>query len=460
MNSKTIEFFKEIAKIPRESGAELQIAKYLCEFAVKRNLEYCCDDFNNVVIKKKNADKEPIILQAHTDMVCEKEKDLEFDFSKDEIQIKSDGKYLKSKGTTLGADNGIGIAQILNILDSNIPCNVEAVFTVAEETDMAGAMNFDVSKLKGKWLISLDGFEENTIITESACFYDIILSKKYRFHSINENVFLINLSGLLGGHSGLDIDLNRGNANILLANLLREIGNVSICDFTGGTKFNVIPSDAKCEFASKRALSELEEICIDFENNWKSEFKQLNISIEHVHKNKYLYNALSEEDSISFLNTLLNFKHGVVYYNKAKEVTTSVNLGAVDLKSGCMKVGMRSSKQKEEKLILKQLKEYSKENNLDFKIFSAQPSFESSPESKLIKMLINTSPIGLFGTKTGLKSVHFAVELGLFKEKMPWLDIAIISPNIQNAHTVNECVEIESIYRTDKWLCNFLNELT
>lgn len=182
---KTISFFKEIAKIPRESGNEEKIAEYLCEFAETRNLEYEKDKYNNVLIKKKNCNKMPIILQAHTDMVCEKEENKNFDFAKDSIEVIEENGYLHANGTTLGADNGVGIAQILTVLDSDIRANIEAIFTVSEETSMIGSINFDASKLEGKILLSLDGFEENTVLIESAGFYDIILKMNNKFEEIN-----------------------------------------------------------------------------------------------------------------------------------------------------------------------------------------------------------------------------------------------------------------------------------
>lgn len=196
-SNTTIKYFKEIAKIPRESGHEEKIAKYLCKFAELRNLEYEKDEYNNVLIKKKNCNKTPLILQVHTDMVCEKEQNKCFDFEEDSIEVIEENGYLHANGTTLGADNGIGIAQILTILDSNIETNIEAIFTVSEETSMLGSINFDTSKVNGKMLLNLDGFEENTILIESAGFYDIILKMHNKFKNIqdnNFNVYEINLT--------------------------------------------------------------------------------------------------------------------------------------------------------------------------------------------------------------------------------------------------------------------------
>ena len=198
MNGKTIDFFKEISKIPRESGNELQISNYICEFARKKNLEYIQDKYGNVIIKKYNGKNDPIILQAHIDMVCEKEN-IDHNFKTDPIEIYEEDGFIKAKGTTLGADNGIGVAEILNILDDNLNLNIEAIFTVSEETDMHGAEKIDVSSLKGKQMLNLDGFEEKTIITESACFYDIILNLDYIFEKkTNKNLYKIKIEGMPG----------------------------------------------------------------------------------------------------------------------------------------------------------------------------------------------------------------------------------------------------------------------
>ena len=442
--SKTINFFKEIANIPRESGNETGMIEYLCNFAKERNLEYWYDDFKNVVIKKNTTDKEILILHAHTDMVCEKEEGMVIDFSNDTIRIESDGKFLKAKGTTLGADNGIGVAQILNVLDSDIPCNIEAVFTAEEETTMRGAYNLDKSRLKGKYLIGLDGFEENTIIVESACFYDIILKKDYKFDFCNiKNSFRISLNGLKGGHSGFDINKNHGNSNILLAQILGKLGDIWLSDFRGGTKFNVIPSSSSCEFMSVLSLEEIQQRC--------SEFNDININVNEISS---IEKVISNEDSKAFINMIVNFNNGVICYNTDNNPTTSINLAVINLKTGTIKVGMRSSKKIEEKQCLEDLEKYSNKNNFKFEILAMQPGFESSKNSKLIKTLVKTCPIDYFSCEPTLKSVHIAVELGFFEG----LDVAIISPNIQNAHSVNECVEVKSIEATDTWLKNFIKE--
>ena len=201
----TLSFFKEICKIPRESGNEKEIAEYVVRFAIKRGLDYSTDNYNNVIIKRYIDDVEPIILQCHLDMVCEKDEDYDFDFSKDGIKVIEKDGYLMAEHTSLGADNGVGIAQILNILDTNTTNSIEAIFTVSEETTMIGSLNIDLSSLKGKKMINLDGFNSDSILIESASFTDIDINYKYNYSSSDNNLYKISLTGLDGGHSGIKI---------------------------------------------------------------------------------------------------------------------------------------------------------------------------------------------------------------------------------------------------------------
>lgn len=454
MKSKTIEFFKEISKIPRESGNEREISNYICEFAKKRNLEYFQDKYNNVIIKKYTGKNEPIILQAHIDMVCEKESNLEFDFEKDSIDIYEENGFLKAKGTTLGADNGVGVAQILNILDSDLEINVEAVFTVAEETTMIGAENIDVSCLTGKQMINLDGFEERTVILESAGFFDVVLNMNYDFSQVYEGeCYKINLTGMEGGHSGFEIDNNKGNSCIELAKLMNELGDIKIFEFIGGTKFNVIPSQAECKFFSSLDFETINEIARKFEEIEKQKYLGLNVQVNHCSDKGLI---LSEDNSKRFLKAVCLFKNGVLFKNEIGQVTTSHNLGVVNLKEKVMKIGVRSSRKVEEKEILDYLRKYSKENGFEFKILGMQPGFETKKDSRLVKRLISAYENATGRKDLELKAVHITVEAGFFKEKIEELDVAIISPKIFGAHTTKEMVEIKSVEECDKWLENFL----
>ncbi len=453
--NKTIEFFYEISKIPRESGNEENIAKYLCEFAKKRNLFYRKDQYNNVIIKKKNNNKTPIILQAHMDMVCEKDDNIEFNFKEDSIEAVEEKGYLKAKGTTLGADNGIGIAQILNILDSNLSANVEAVFTVSEETSMIGADKIDLSILEGKQLINLDGFEKNTIIIESASFFDIILTSNYIFKHANEKDFYkINLKGLSGGHSGFDINKNRGNSSQLLGELLKELEEIELQNFIGGTKFNVIPSSAEATFTSKEKLENIQEKIDKFVKEKRKKYTNLKIELEKIKPKDTT--ILDKKESKNFIKSLLEFRHGIFYTNDRNEVTSSINLGVINLKEQTIKIGMRSSKKEEELKVLNYIKKYANSNKFKFTIIGSQPGFETKDTANLLTKLVKTHN-KINNEKLNIKSLHITVEAGFFENKIPELEVAIISPEILNAHTTNECVSIESVKECDRWLEEILN---
>lgn len=456
LKDKTIEFFKEISKIPRESGNEKQISEYICNFAKARNLEYIQDKYNNVIIKKHIKGKQTIILQAHLDMVCEKEENLQFDFAKDGINLCEEDGFLKAKGTTLGADNGIGVAQILNILDSDLDISIEAIFTVAEETTMIGAENIDVSSLKGKMMINLDGFEADTIITESASFFDILLETNFKFEKTNfDKIYTISLSGMLGGHSGFEIDNNRGNSSTELANLMQKL-NPQIIEFTSGTKFNVIPSNGKCTFYSELKSNKMQEIIAEFQKTKQQEYNNPEFKITIEKHGTAEVDSLSLEESNRFLNAITSFKHGVFF--KEKQVTTSQNLGIVNLKENVFKIGVRSSRKNEEKVILNYLRTFSEENNFIFNIIGSQPGFETKQDAELIEKLVKAYE-KIENKSPNLESVHITVECGFFEKKLPGLQVAIISPKIIGAHTVNEKVEIESVKKCDKWLYETLKTL-
>lgn len=454
MQDKTIKFFKEISKIPRESGNEKKISDYICNFARSRNLEYLQDKYNNVIIKKYVKNSSPIILQAHLDMVCEKEENLKFNFENDAIEVYEENGLLRAKGTTLGADNGIGVAQILNILDSDLNISIEAIFTVSEETTMIGAENIDVSSLKGREMINLDGFESDTIITESASFFDIVLETNFKFKKSNsEKVYTINLTGMLGGHSGFEINNNRGNSSIELARLLKELGNVKLIDFVSGTKFNVIPSSGKCTFSSDMEFEEINKITNKFQKQKQQEYNNLEFKITLEEPYIEEFTCTSIEDSKKFLNAVTSFRHGVFFMDK--QVTTSQNLGIVNLKENVFKIGVRSSRKNEEKIILDYLKTFSVENNFTFNIISSQPGFETKEDSALIKKLVRAYE-KIENKTPDLKSVHITVESGFFENKLPGLQVAIISPKILGAHTINEMVDIESVKKCDMWLLETL----
>lgn len=444
--NKTLYYFKEIAKIPRESGNEANIAKYLVNFAKERNLFYYEDGYHNVLIKKENPNLPCLILQAHTDMVCVSD-DANFDFLENPIEVQEIDGYLQANHTTLGADNGIGVAQILNILDSDISCNIEAVFTSSEETTMDGAIHFDTSLLKGKYLLNLDGFDENTILTESAAYYDLIIEPLERKTLVSnyKHTYLIHLSGLLGGHSGYDVNKGRGNAILLMAELLKNI-NGEVVDFDAGTKNNVFPSSAKAIINGDGHL--IQKKIQSFFEKYQKQYPNLKIVFQEIDFNSSYY-----ANNSLLLSFLLQFPSEALYFNENNLVTTSLNLGVIHNQK--MEIGLRSSRKDEANTTLEKLKLLAHQHNFELQIIGYQPGFYSNMQSSLIKLLEESCP---YTQKPNITLAHITVEVGFFQEKIPDLQVSIISPKILNAHSTKECVSISSVSLVDQWLFSFIEK--
>ena len=253
---KLITFFKELSKVPRNSKKEEKIAEFLCNFAKERNLWYRKDNFNNVLIKRKASigyeNRKVIMFQAHTDMVCEKTKDSTHNFDTDPIEIIDEGDILRAKDTTLGADDGIGVAYLLLLLDDEeikLPA-IECLFTTQEEIGMNGARAFDYSDINASYLINLDGEEENTAIVGCAGGVSVNYSKVVKQEKSKDKAYKLEISGLYGGHSGVDIDKGRTNSNLLVALLLEDISDIKIVSFNGGSKDNAIANRSEIVFLS------------------------------------------------------------------------------------------------------------------------------------------------------------------------------------------------------------------
>lgn len=450
MDSKTLPFFEEISKIPRESGNEENIVKYIAKFAEDRNLEYITDKYNNIIIKKYINNTQPLILQAHLDMVCEKEDNSNFDFSKEGLELIYEDNYLKANKTTLGADNGIGVAQILNILDKPTKINIEAIFTSNEETSMSGAMNIDLNSLKGKKMINLDGFNSDTILLESASFSDIDINTNYqKTEKATKNLYKIKISGLEGGHSGFDISKNKGNAISLLAEILLKIDGIKISEFTGGSKINVIPSTAQAIIETKKDIN---KVIKEYQEEKQRDYPKLKIEVSKELDKRAI---LTQEDTNLFLSSIYHLKHGIINKNNRDEVTTSQNLALVDLSRNLIQIGLRSSQTNEESCATNLIKEYCKNYNYKFNLVGHQPGFCTTEDKELVKNM-RESYYKLNNKYPEMKSVHISVEVGLIKEKIKDLEVVIISPEIVDAHTPNEKVKISSIIECDKWLEEYI----
>ena len=449
VDNSIFKYFKEISNIPRNSGNEKGMQDYLVNFAEQRNLPFYKDKFNNVIIyKNTDKTKKPIILQAHTDMVCVKSAKSKIDFDKDPIVLKQKGNLLQAKETSLGADDGIGVAIILDILDSELPINVEAVFTSSEETTMEGAYNIDVKKLKSKQMICLDGFEANTIITSSASFTDFLIkinNEKLLLDTKNKKTYKLVVTGLKGGHSGFDINKNIGSSHKIIAELLSKIPDTYINSFVGGHNYNVIPAKTECTFTTSTEEKKIKEIIKNFYKEQKEIFKTLKIKFSNV-----LKNSIVLKNSDKFLDFVLSYPHGVYALDNKENVIASQNLSEINTESSFIKIGLRSSDKVKDNEMIKFLKALCKKFGFEGKVIDTQPAFNTFENSKMLENLIKA------GDNPKQVKMHIAVECGIFQDRVKDLDVAIISPTITNAHSVHETLDINSTITTSNWLKNFL----
>ena len=460
--NNTLKYFKEISNIPRPSGKEEKIKDYLISFAKENNLEYYSDDKHNVIIKKvsnkKDCDK-TLILQAHTDMVCEKNEGTIINFDTDPLVLDEDEKYIFAKGTTLGADNGIGLSMILSILSDNnlnIP-NIEAIFTTQEETTMNGALNLDFSLIKGNHLLSLDGTDEGKIEASCAGMVVTNLTKKYKTTTVKDSVLNLSIKGLKGGHSGTEINTERLNSIKLLFSFLKTIDDAQLVSINGGGKSNAIARECFCCIKTSYSTQQIEKSLNKFCNKYKN--VEPEILGEVSQQAEDYVEVLSKNDTNSIINFINEHKNGVLIYSQENKnfPLTSNNFANISLNNGLLKIiiSLRSSVIKYESEKIAELESLAKKYDLNFEITSRAPFFERKQNSYLQKLCCDTYN-KLYSTPAEIKDVHAGLEGGVFISKKPTLDICVIAANIYDAHSPKERVEKDSVDRVYTWLENIV----
>ena len=463
---KLITFFKELSKVPRNSKKEERIAEFLCNFAKERNLWYRKDNFNNVLIKRKASigyeDRKTIMFQAHTDMVCEKTKDSTHNFDTDPIEIIDEGDILRAKDTTIGADDGIGVAYLLLLLDDEeikLPA-IECLFTTQEEIGMNGARAFDYSDINASYLINLDGEEENTAIVGCAGGVSITYSKAVNLQKCKDKAYKLEISGLYGGHSGVDIDKGRANSNLLVALLLDKISDIKIVSFNGGSKDNAIANRSEIVFLSNlnvKSIIDKNLSGVTFENEDKN--VKINVSILDDTE----YNYISNGESLKFLSLIRGLRQNVIEYSKDIEglVETSGNIGVVNIQKGKISIveSLRSSVDEKRD----EIKEYN--NNLassleyEIKEEGEYPGWKYNKNSKLEKIYIQAYKKYHDGNDPIVCAIHAGVECGMIYEKLPHLDMISLGPDVKDVHTVNEKLYLLSCKTLLKTLLEIINNL-
>ena len=449
-----LKYFYEISKIPRKSGNEEKIAKYLIEFAKERNLKYYTDSKFNVVIWKDASigyeDKEILGFQCHTDMVCEKIDGSNHDFLKDSLDLIIENGFLKAKDTTLGADNGIGVAYILEILDSNLNTpKLECIFTTQEETTMEGIRFLDGKILKSKRIISFDNFLDTEILVSSATAKRWISKIYMKKQEKDKNLiyYKLNILGFKGGHSGIDIwDEKRGNSIKIVADMLNELESISIAEIKGGSSENVIPRDIKVVFAieeSERGI--LEKLESKFEI-LKKVYGNIEIYLKELeYKEKEEIEIYSKEDTKRLLEYIVNYKNGPLEYDEEGNVILSGNLGKIESFENyvLLKYSVRYNDKNVGENLVTEIEENMEKYNVICEESSYMLGYEEPKESKLLD-IVEKAYIEVMGNIPKKKKSQACLECGYLGQKIENLEYIAIAPNIFDAHSPKERVEIAS----------------
>lgn len=473
--AEVFKYFEEIISIPRGSGNEKAISDYLVSFAKENNLEYIQDKALNVIIKKEASKgyegSKPVILQGHIDMVCEKNKDTQHDFTKDPIipVIKDDFVY--AKGTTLGADNGIAVAMTLAILASKEIKHpaIEALFTTEEETGMGGAQALSKEYIKGRSLINIDSEEEGQLLVSCAggVRNQIILPINYDHAPKGYSTFELTIRGLKGGHSGMEIDKGRANANKLMGRVLEALlikTEILLSSINGGSKNNAIPREMDVIFA---VPSEDEEILHSEINNWQEIFqnefrnsdKGIILNLTKLNNEVKVITNSQTEKAIKLLYMIPN---GIETMSMAIKglVESSTNLGVVTTaeESIIYDSAIRSSVLSLRNEILEKTTLVAITFGASISTQSAYPEWQYNENSPLRDVFISTYK-DMYGKDPEIVAIHAGVECGLFKEKFGDIDMISFGPNLFDVHTPDEHLSISSVKRSYEYLLKVLENI-
>lgn len=470
-----INFFKQISNIPRESGNEKGIRDYLVKFAEKRKLEYYTDEYFNVIIRKEASkgfeDYDYIGFQAHTDMICEKIENSNHDFTKDSIKLIKDGDFIKADNTTLGADNGIGVAIMLALLNSKEikSPKLECIFTSEEETTMIGAIKIDESKIKTKRIISLDNGKDDKMVISSANCMEWFGKVEKEYQELEKTRFIYELkySNFKGGHSGGNIsDIKRGNPIKLGIEILSELEDILIINLEGGSRVNVIPRDFKIIFASKKNIKNIIEEKIKKQKKFYGEEVEINVkeillsNLNSVLEKSLKYNkALSEKTSKQIINFIKEYENGALKFDEKNNTILSGNFAAVRNfeKYIQFEYSLRSNNLKLRDEYLKKLRKIEEENNIEIiwkqELFGVEPDYDSKLVSKVSEIYKN-----MFNKELEKIITQGVVEGGFFKNKIKNLEYICIGANTFDVHSPKERVSILSIQKVWKFLKELLEQ--
>ncbi len=455
--------FDEITQVPRPSKKEEKIRKYLLDFAAKHGIEVKTDKIGNVAMfKPATPGKENapgVVMQAHMDMVCES-NNKNFDFENNPITTIVDGEWLRADGTTLGADNGIGMAAALAVMvDKDLVHGpVEALFTVDEETGLTGANNLGDGMIQGNILLNLDSEDDAEIFVGCAGGVDTtcLFTYKRSFAPTDFHYFKFDISGGLGGHSGGDIHLGRANANKLLARFLYNLSlshDISLCEIDGGNLRNAIPRAAHAVFGVEAANKEQVRVAFnkyvaDIEGEFAGLENGLKLELESVDRPEY---AVDHVTTANLIKALYSAPHGVISMSRDLEglVETSTNLASVKMQGEngiLVTTSQRSSVESRKWDIARQVEALFTLAGAQVTHGDGYPGWAPNMNSTIMR-LASEAYEELYGIKPAIKAIHAGLECGLFLEKYPHLDMVSFGPTLRDVHSPSERMHIPAVER-------------
>lgn len=469
-------YFEEICQVPRPSKKEEKIIAYLKTFGEKNRLETKVDEAGNVLIRKGATPgmegRKTVVLQAHVDMVCEKNNDVKHDFLTDPIETEIEGEWMKAKGTTLGADNGIGVATALAVLadDTIVHGPLECLFTVDEETGLTGAFALKEGFMSGDILLNLDSEDEGELFIGCAGGIDTVAEFAYREVEVPQDYFCckITVNGLKGGHSGSDIHLGRGNANKILNRFLSRAFNkydLCLCEIDGGNLRNAIAREACAVVAlpdaDKHALrTDLNVFAAEVQAEYSVADPGLQLAME---SEPLRAKAVDKDTARRLLQALYAVPHGVFAMSQDIEglVETSTNLASVKMKPGHIiriETSQRSSTASSKEDITNMVRAVFELAGAGVVSGEGYPGWKPNPHSEILEVAVESYK-RLFGVDAKVKAIHAGLECGLFLDKYPALDMISFGPTLQGVHSPDERMHIPSVQRFWEHLLDILKHV-
>lgn len=466
--------FYEITQVPRPSKKEEKIRTHLRELLKNLKTEFKEDATGNIVAllpaTPGHENAPTIVLQGHVDMVCEKNKDKEHDFDNDPINVSVKDGWVVADGTTLGSDNGIGVAAGLAIITDTDAVHgpIEILMTVDEETGLTGANNLEPGFITGKILLNMDSEEDGAFYVGCAGGVDTVATFEIKAEKKNPSAqaYELHVTGLKGGHSGLDIQEGRGNAIKILGRALKKLESIDykLAAIEGGSLRNAIPREAEAILLlSENDFPNAEEVIIEFQKSVQKEFRTVDKGVKvFLNKSDLEYeNVFNKEFTNEIINVILALPHGVISMSQDIPglVETSTNLATINLVDGKVRIGtsQRSSVDSAKEYIANSVSAVFNLTDADVKAGDGYPGWKPNMDSELLKVSKKVFK-EMFGKEAKIKAIHAGLECGILEGKNPGMDMISFGPTIQNAHSPDEKVNVETVSKFYDLLKGILKE--